>query len=103
MIPTCWKIAQKPRPPPGCTLPASRPHLHRQGGLILSPKPHIVSMANWQASIKREPPKTKAELREMLAQAVRNTQPGRAPEPKSKRLSKAETVVAPKSTRSAGR
>jgi len=60
-------------------------------------------MANWQASIKREPPKTKAELREMLAQAVRNTQPGRAPEPKSKRLSKAETVVAPKSTRSAGR
>jgi len=32
-------------------------------------------MAHWQASITREPPKTKAELREMLAEAVRNTQP----------------------------
>jgi hypothetical protein len=30
-------------------------------------------MATWQKT--REPPKTKAELREMLAQAVRNTQP----------------------------
>jgi hypothetical protein len=32
-------------------------------------------MARWQASITRQPPKTKAELREMLAEAVRNTQP----------------------------
>jgi hypothetical protein len=31
-------------------------------------------MAHWQASIIREPPKTKAELRQMLAEAVRNTQ-----------------------------
>jgi len=31
-------------------------------------------MAHWQASTTREPPKTKAELREMLADAVRNTQ-----------------------------
>ena len=30
-------------------------------------------MAEWQPP-KREPPKTKAELREMLAEAVRNTQ-----------------------------
>jgi hypothetical protein len=59
-------------------------------------------MANWQASIKREPPKTKAELREMLAEAVRNTQPGGNPEPKRKRLSKAETAVAARSSRSAG-
>jgi hypothetical protein len=45
-------------------------------------------MANWQASTTRAPPKTKAELRQMLAEAVRNTQadadrrPKRAPEPK---------------------
>jgi hypothetical protein len=32
-------------------------------------------MAQWHASITREPPKTKAELRQMLAEAVRNTQP----------------------------
>jgi hypothetical protein len=32
-------------------------------------------MAHWQASITRAPPKTKAELRQMLAEAVRNTQP----------------------------
>jgi hypothetical protein len=30
-------------------------------------------MTTWQPP-KREPPKTKAELREMLAEAVRNTQ-----------------------------
>jgi hypothetical protein len=51
-------------------------------------------MAYWQGSIKREPPKTKAELREMLAEAVRNTQPGRTAEPKRKRRSKAETTAA---------
>jgi hypothetical protein len=31
-------------------------------------------MTQWQKSFKREPPKTKAELREMLTEAVRNTQ-----------------------------
>ncbi len=31
-------------------------------------------MATWQKTFKREHPKTKVELREMLAQAVRNTQ-----------------------------
>ena len=37
--------------------------------------PHILSMTQWQKTFKREPPKTKAELREMLTEAVRNTQP----------------------------
>jgi hypothetical protein len=33
-------------------------------------------MTQWQkSSFTREPPKTKAELRQMLAEAVRNTQP----------------------------
>jgi hypothetical protein len=32
-------------------------------------------MATWQKTITRAPPKTKAELREMLTQAVQNTQP----------------------------
>jgi uncharacterized protein YdhG (YjbR/CyaY superfamily) len=32
-------------------------------------------MAQWQKTFAREPPKTKAELREMLAEAIRNTQP----------------------------
>jgi hypothetical protein len=41
-------------------------------------------MATWQKTFTREPPKTKAELREMLTQAVQNTQP----EPK-RRLPKA--------------
>jgi len=41
-------------------------------GLILTPgTPHRIH----QASVRREPPKTKAELRQMLADAVRNTQP----------------------------
>ena len=35
-------------------------------------------MAQWQASITRAPPKTKAELRQMLTEAVRNTQAGTA-------------------------
>jgi hypothetical protein len=47
-------------------------------------------MAYWQASMKREPPKSKAELREMLAEAVRNTCPD-ADQPK--RLSKAEAAA----------
>jgi hypothetical protein len=37
--------------------------------------PHILPMATWQKTITRAPPKTKAELREMLTQAVQNTQP----------------------------
>jgi hypothetical protein len=39
-------------------------------------------MTQWQITLKREPAKTKAELREMLTEAVRNTQP--EPQPKSK-------------------
>ena len=31
-------------------------------------------MTEWQKTYTRPPPKTKAELREMLAEAVRNTQ-----------------------------
>jgi len=44
-------------------------------------------MTQWQPP-KREPPKTKAELREMLAEAVRNTrseQPKRRPQAKRDR------------------
>jgi hypothetical protein len=55
--------------------------------------PHIASMANWQhSSFTREPPKTKAELREMLAEAVRNTQPSADHGPK--RLPKAKAIAA---------
>jgi hypothetical protein len=36
-------------------------------------------MTQWQKSPTREPPKTKAELRQMLTEAVRNTA---QPEPK---------------------
>jgi hypothetical protein len=50
----------------------------------------MVSMANWQQT--REPPKTKAELRQMLAEAVRNTQPSADRGPK--RPPKAKTVAA---------
>jgi hypothetical protein len=34
----------------------------------------MVMMAHWQASTTKAPPKSKAELRDMLAEAVRNTQ-----------------------------
>jgi hypothetical protein len=44
----------------------------------------MVVMATWQKT--REPPKTKAELREMLAQAVRNTQP--EPKPRAPKVRK---------------
>jgi hypothetical protein len=40
-------------------------------------------MAQWQKPFMREPPKTKAELREMLTEAVRNTQPGPERRPKA--------------------
>ena len=37
----------------------------------------MMVMANWQKSkMTRQAPKTKAELRDMLSEAVRNTQPG---------------------------
>jgi len=50
-------------------------------------------MANWQkSSFTREPPKTKAELRQMLAEAVRNTQPSADHGPK--RPLKAKKIVA---------
>ena len=39
-------------------------------------------MAQWKASVARQPPMTKAELREMLTDAVRNTQGGADQEPK---------------------
>jgi hypothetical protein len=45
----------------------------RAEGLNTLPNPHILSMTQWQPP-KREPAKTKTELREMLAEAVRNTQ-----------------------------
>jgi hypothetical protein len=44
----------------------------------------MMSMANWQkTSFTREPPKTKSELREMLTEAVRNTQSERKRPPKA--------------------
>jgi hypothetical protein len=43
------------------------------GGLNLLGHPYIVS--HWQVSITREPPKTEAELRQMLAEAIPNTPP----------------------------
>ena len=42
-----------------------------------------IRMTQWQKT--REPPKTKAELREMLAEAVRNTQPETKRQSKAKR------------------
>jgi hypothetical protein len=55
--------------------------------------PHIALMANWQKSkFTREAPKTKAELRLMLTEAVRNTQPGADNGPK--RLPKVKNVTA---------
>jgi hypothetical protein len=39
-------------------------------------------MAYWQASITKAPAKTKAELRQMLTEAVRNTQADAEPRPK---------------------
>jgi hypothetical protein len=42
----------------------------------------MLYVAHWQASNTREPPKTKAELRQMLTEAVRNTQAGADREPK---------------------
>jgi hypothetical protein len=52
----------------------------------------MVSMAQWQKSYTREPTRTKAELREMLTEAVRNTQPSSGHGPK--RLPKAKATAA---------
>jgi hypothetical protein len=55
--------------------------------------PHIGLMVGWQKTgFTREPPKTKAELREMLTEAVRNTQASTDDE--RKRLAKAEKIAA---------
>jgi hypothetical protein len=45
-------------------------------------------MAHWQASITKAPPKSKAELRDMLAEAVRNTQAEFEQRPKHQAKSK---------------
>ena len=45
-------------------------------------------MAAWTKTYTREPPKTKAQLREMLTEAVRNTQA------ENKRLQQAKRVKA---------
>jgi hypothetical protein len=45
-------------------------------------------MTTWTKTFTREPPKTKAELREMLTEAVRNTQA------ENKRLQPAKRVKA---------
>jgi hypothetical protein len=44
----------------------------------------MTSMTEWQKPA-REPKRTKAELREMLTEAVRNTQAEPKPPPKSKK------------------
>jgi hypothetical protein len=49
-------------------------------------------MAQWQKSYTREPTRTKAELRQMLTEAVRNTQPSSGHGPK--RQPKAKTIAA---------
>jgi hypothetical protein len=59
---------------PEATSRCRRDSFGRQRALIPTRHPHIVIMAHWQASITRAPPKSKAELRQMLTEAVRNTQ-----------------------------
>jgi hypothetical protein len=46
-------------------------------------------MSNWQKSSARQAPKSKAELRLMLTEAVRNTQPSR----ESNNLAKARKIA----------
>ena len=67
--------------------------LRLPGGIYFSlGHPHIVSMANWQkSSFTRELPKTKDELRQILAEAVRNTQPSAEHGPKL--LPKAKKIL----------
>jgi hypothetical protein len=49
-------------------------------------------VAHWQASNTRQPPKTKAELRQILTEAVRNTQA--SAEREAKRPPKVKTTAA---------
>ena len=63
-----------------------------QGVYFCLRRSHMLSMAQWQKSYTREPTRTKAELREMLTEAVRNTQPSSSRGPK--RLPKAKTIAA---------
>ena len=56
---------------------------HASGIYFCLSHPHIVLMAHWQKSkMTRQAPKTKAELRDMLTEAVRNTSPGADHAPK---------------------
>ncbi len=53
----------------------------------------MLIMVAWQkTNFTREPPKTKAELRQMLTEAVRNTQASADREPK--RLPKVDKIAA---------
>jgi hypothetical protein len=54
----------------------------------------MVIMAHWQASFTRAPTQTKAELRQMLAEAGRNTQPGAAEKAKQPPKAKKSRVRA---------
>ena len=58
------------------------------GALILDRATHITAMAQWKSSTTRQPSMTKDELRLMLTEAVRNTQP--IADHKPKRAPKAE-------------
>ncbi|WP_158231206.1 hypothetical protein [Bradyrhizobium sp. C9] len=50
----------------------------------------MMGMTNWQKPGKREAPKTKAELREMLTEAVRNTpSPDQTSKPRPAKAKKA--------------
>jgi hypothetical protein len=49
-------------------------------------------MVYYQKSFTKEPPKSKAELRQMLTEAVRNTQP--STDRKPKRLPKVKKIAA---------
>jgi hypothetical protein len=49
-------------------------------------------MTQWQKTLKREPAKSKVELREMLAEAVRRTEADRTMQPETKPQSKREKI-----------
>jgi hypothetical protein len=51
-------------------------------------------MAYWQASTTKVPPKSKAELRQMLTEAVRNTQAESEQRPKHQPKSKGNRAQA---------
>ena len=65
--------------------PPARAEKATNGRQIARPHPHMFRMTQYMTQWKstREPPRTKAELREMLAEAVRDTQA------ENKRLQKA--------------